>query len=380
VKIPYHKPYHSSKEKEYIFDAINKSYITGDGFYTKQVSEFLEQKFRINRAYMTTSATHALEMASLIIDIELGDEVIMPSFTFTSTANSIVLRGAKPVFCDIDENTLNISPKEIESKLTHKTKVIIPVHYGGISCDMDSIMDIATRNKLYVIEDAAQGVNAKYKGKYLGSIGHMGAFSFHGTKNYTCGEGGALLMNTDDEALIEKAEIIRHKGTDREKFLRGEIDCYSWVGKGSSYSPSDVLMAMLMGQFEEMDKITEKRKLIHEYYTDVLKDKASKKNIKLINIPRECESNYHIFYLNFLNEFHRDFAMRELNSRGICATTHYVPLHSSQMGNRLGYKKHDLKVTEKVSQGLLRLPLYADMTKQEMEYVAENLIDIIGEL
>lgn len=380
MKIPYYKPYHSSKEKEYILDAINKSYISGDGFYTKQVSGFLEQRFGIVRTYMTTSATHALELASLIIDIVPRDEVIMPSFTFTSTANAIILRGGKPVFCDIDENTLNISPKEIENKLTYKTKAIIPVHYGGISCDMDSIMDIAKRNQLYVIEDAAQGVNAKYKGKYLGSIGHMGAFSFHGTKNYTCGEGGALLINTDDEAFMEKAEIVRQKGTDREKFLRGEVGVYSWVNKGSSYSPSDILMAMLMGQLEEMDKITEKRRFIHEYYADVLKNKALKHNIKLIHIPKECESNYHIFYLVFSNEVHRNYAMRELNSRGICATTHYVPLHSSKMGNSLGYKQDDLKVTEKVSQGLLRLPLYSDMTTQEMEYVAENLIDIMEKL
>ncbi len=380
MKIPYHKSYHSSKEKEYVLDAINKNDISGDGYYTRQVSALLEQKFGILRAYMTTSATHALELAALIIDIAPGDEVIMPSFTFTSTANSIILRGGKPVFCDIEENTLNMSPKEMENKLTHKTKAIIPVHYGGISCDMDSIMSIAKKNKLYVIEDAAQSVHAKYKGKYLGSIGHMGAFSFHGTKNYTCGEGGALLINTEDEAFMEKAEIIRQKGTDRERFLRGEIDRYSWTGKGSSYSPSDILMAMLMGQLEEMGKITEKRRFIHEYYTDVLKNKALKENIKLVNIPTECESNYHIFYLIFPHELHRNYVMTELNSRGISATTHYVPLHSSKMGKHLGYTKGDLRITEKVSQGLLRLPLYPDMTRQEMEYVGQNLIDIIGEL
>jgi dTDP-4-amino-4,6-dideoxygalactose transaminase len=375
--IPYHKIYNTGKEIEYLNDSINRGQVSGDGYYTKLVQDFIRHRFNAGKAFMTTSATHALEMAMLLIGLKPGDEVVMPSFTFSSTANAVILRGAKPVFAEIDESTINIDPSDMEKRITKNTKAIIPVHYAGVCCEMDRIMEVAEKAGIYVVEDAAQAVNSKYRGKYSGSIGHMGCYSFHGTKNYTCGEGGALLINTDNPSLLERADCIRQKGTDRSRFLRGEVDSYSWVDTGSSYSPSDALMAILYAQLEYMDEITQKRRHIHEYYMDLMKKYIDKQVVKVMKIPDGCESNYHIFYLMFKDEAIRNSVKNKLIAQGIIALTHFVPLHSSPMGQGLGYKQGDLKKTEMAGRCLLRLPLYADLSEDDMHFVGERLADIL---
>lgn len=375
--IPYHKIYNTGKEIEYANDCIKRGQLTGDGYYTGLVEEFLSSSFNLRKVYMTTSATHALEMAMLIIGLKPGDEVIMPSFTFSSTANAVLLRGARPVFAEIDEDTLNIDPTDMENRISENTRAIIPVHYAGVACEMGRIMEVAEKAGLYVVEDAAQAVNSGYKGKFLGSIGHMGCYSFHGTKNYTCGEGGALAINTDYPDLLERADCIREKGTDRRRFLRGEVDSYSWVDIGSSYSPSDVLMAVLYAQLEQMDIISEKRRLVHEYYMDILKKYEEKSLLKVMKIPSGCESNYHIFYLLLNNESIRNIVRNKLLEKGITALTHFVPLHTSAMGNSLGYRQGDLKKTEKAAKCLLRLPVYPDMSEADMHYIGKQLMDIL---
>lgn len=380
MKIPYNKIYYSGKEIEYIKDGLEKEQINADGHYTKLVSEFLQDKFNIEKILMTTSGTHALEMASMLIGLNSHDEVIMPSFTFPSTANAVMIHGAKPVFADVKNDILNIDPIDIEAKITKKTKAIIPVHYGGIGCEMDVIMDIAKRHNLYVIEDAAQGVNARYKGKYLGSWGDIGCYSFHGTKNFISGEGGAIAINTTDRDLIKKAEIIRQKGTNREEFMRGEVDKYSWVDIGSSYGPSDILMAILYAQIEQMDLIKAKRKLINDFYCENLNQYVNAGKIKSITcIPKVCDSNYHLYYLIFHNQENRDKMIEKLNKKGISAVIHFVPLHSSSMGRKLGYEPHDLPVTENVSRCLMRLPMYTNMTNDQMDYVIETIDNIFKE-
>jgi dTDP-4-amino-4,6-dideoxygalactose transaminase len=301
----------------------------------------------------------------------------MPSFTFSSTANAVLLRGAKPVFAEINAKTLNLNPEAVYNCITDKTKAIVPVHYAGIGCEMDQIMDMANKYKLYIIEDAAQAVNAKLGGKYLGGIGHMGCYSFHGTKNFTSGEGGALAINTQDEQLIDRADCIRQKGTDRSKFLRGEVASYSWVDVGSSYSPSDLLMAMLYSQLQDMDYITKRRKRVHEFYSNLLQKYVDKEIIKVTQIPTRCESNYHIFYILFNDSRNRDYVMEKLHQKGISAFTHFEPLHSALMGRSLGYRADDLPITLKVSQSILRLPIYPELTEVEMDFIAECLEDIL---
>ncbi|MDF2530571.1 MAG: dTDP-4-amino-4,6-dideoxygalactose transaminase [Clostridia bacterium] len=378
--IPYHKIYKSDEEENYICDALARRQISGDGYYTKLVEDFLQKCFHLNKVLMTTSATHALELAMLLIDLKSGDEVIMPSFTFSSTANAVLLRGAKPVFAEIDKQTLNLDPQSVHSRITKKTRAIIPVHYAGISCNMDALMDLAKNQKIYVIEDAAQAVNAKYRGKYLGGIGHMGCYSFHGTKNFTSGEGGALIINREDEQLIERAECIRQKGTDRSKFLRGEIDSYSWVDTGSSYSPSELLMALLYSQLQELNYITQQRRHIHAYYSNLLQPFADKGLMSITQLPEQCEGNYHIYYMVFHDKQHREYVMKKLLDSNIGASTHFVPLHSSEMGRKLGYKAEDLPITEQISKCILRLPIYPDLKKSELDYIAEKLTAILEEL
>lgn len=375
--IPYHRIYSTYKEIEYINDSIQRGQVSGDGYYTKLVESFITERFKTGKVFMTTSATHALELAMLIIGLKPGDEVIMPSFTFSSTANAVLLRGARPVFAEIDENTLNIDPDDMEKRISKNTKAIIPVHYAGVCCEMDSIMDTAHREGLYVVEDAAQAVNSKYKGKHSGGIGHMGCYSFHGTKNFTCGEGGALIINSDGTCLLDKADCIRQKGTDRSKFIRGEVDSYSWVDIGSSYSPSEVSMAMLYAQLECMDVITEKRKLVYEFYMGILKRYIDSEVVKAMEIPAACRSNYHIFYLLFKDESTRNNVKAKLIEKGITALTHFVPLHSSAMGQSLGYRQGDLKKTELAGKCLLRLPIYPDMSEDDMYYVGEQLVNIL---
>lgn len=366
----------TNKEIEYIKDALSKGRISGDGYYTNKCNEFIKNTFRTKKALLTTSCSSALDMAALLLDLKEGDEVIMPSYTFVSTANAVALRGAKPIFADIQENTLNIDPKDIERKITNKTKAIFPVHYAGVSCDMDRIMHIAKKYNLKVVEDAAQGVNAKYKNKYLGTIGDIGCYSFHETKNYICGEGGAILINQDEE-LAKRAEIIREKGTNRSQFFRGEVDKYTWVDVGSSYLPSDILAAMLWAQFERLDEINDMREKVYKSYYNGLHDLEKQGKLRLSVIPEDCESNYHIFYILLNTEEERNYVMDKLKESGVSAVFHYIPLHTSPMGLKLGYKKGDLPKTENLSGRLLRLPMYAELKDKEINYIIDKICNII---
>lgn len=381
MQIPFNKPYLTGKEKKYIEDALQRRELSGDGYYTEKVTSLLEKKFSLDKVLMTTSCTHALEMATDLIELKEGDEVIMPSFTFSSTANAVINRGARPVFAEVKESTFNIDPSDIEKKITEKTKAVIPVHYAGMGCDMDEIVYLAEKYNLYIIEDAAQGVNASYKDRYLGGIGDFGCYSFHGSKNYVSGEGGALVINNCSNYIKDRAEIIREKGTNRARFLKGEVNKYTWVDKGSSYLPSDLLMAVLYAQLEEMDKIKNMRKKIFKRYNNSLKQFLNCSFLDSISyIPEDRDSNYHIFYLKFNNSEIRDFIINRLQNQGICATFHYIPLHSSPMGQKLGYKDEDLKVTREVGATILRLPLYPELSDEQLTYIIENIIDIFKEL
>ncbi len=377
MNISNNKPYFSGKELEYISDALRRGSISGDGYYTGLAASYIQEKFGALNVLMTTSGTHALEMACMLIDLRPGDEVIMPSYTFPSTANAVMRMGALPVFAEIDESTLNMDPEDAGKKVNDRTRAIIPVHYGGIGCDMDKINQIAEYHKLYVIEDAAQAVNSMYNKKYLGTLGHFGCYSFHGTKNCTCGEGGAFLVNTQDPDMIRKAGIIRQKGTNREEFLKGTAEKYSWVGIGSSYSPSDILMALLYGQLMEMEGMEEKRKEIHNYYSEVLRRFVDSEAVRIMKIPDNCKPNYHLFFIMLENELKRDKVMNKLNEKGISAFIHFVPLHTSPMGIKLGYEPGDLNLTEKAAGCILRLPMHPGLTKDEQHYIAENLTDVL---
>jgi len=369
VKIPFNKPFIVGKELYYIAESVMSGKTSGDGTFTKKCNELMENKFGAKQVLLTTSCTTALEMSAILAGIGEGDEVILPSYTFVSTANAFYLRGAKLKFVDIRKDTLNIDENLIENAITEKTKAVVPVHYSGVACEMDAINKIAKKYDLTVIEDAAQGVNSRYKGSYLGTIGDLGAFSFHETKNYSCGEGGALI--TSNEAYYERAEIIREKGTNRSKFYRGEVDKYTWVDIGSSYLPSDLLAAFLYAQLEQMDHITEKRKQIYNLYFEALKPLRNEGFIELPFIPRECETNYHMFYILLKNENERQAMIKHLEESGINSVFHYVPLHSSPVGRRLGYKSGDLEVTEDISGRLLRLPFYYDLDLEGILYVCQ---------
>lgn len=375
--IPFNLPSITQKEKDYVVQAIDTSKICGDGSFTKRVNRFVEEKFKAKKALLTTSCTHALEMAALLVGLKPGDEVILPSYTFVSTANPISLRGGKIVFCDINPQTLNIDATNIEKHITKKTKAIFVMHYAGVACDMDPIMELAKQHNLYVVEDAAQGVNAKYKGQYLGTIGHYGAYSYHETKNYVCGEGGSILINTDDERMWQKAEIIREKGTNRSMFYRGQIDKYTWKDIGSSYLPSDILAAMLCAQFERLDEIQEKREKIFNKYYRSLEELQNKGKLRLPVIPEYASCNYHMFYVLCEDEDRRNILMDKLKEKGILAVFHYLPLHSSSFGQALGYKENDFPVTNNLSGRLLRLPMYADLKTDEQDYIIDCIMDII---
>ena len=374
MNIPFNKIYLNGNEKKYIEDALQRGHLSGDGYYSKKTTALLEEKFSLNKVLMTTSGTHALEMAAELIELKEGDEVIMPSFTFTSTANAVLRTGAEVVFSEIKSDTFNLDPKKLEEKITSKTKAVIPVHYAGIGCEMDKIIKLADKYKLFIIEDAAHAVNAKYNDKYLGGIGDFAAYSFHASKNYVSGEGGALVINSSDEELIKKAEIIREKGTNRSEFMRGKIDKYSWIGEGSSYLPSDILMALLYAQLEKMDEIRVLRENIYNFYSRELKHLKSYKFLEKISyVPAKRESNYHIFYLKFSLKEIRDFVLKELNKLGINASFHYIPLHSSPMGKKLGYKKEELPITNNAAETILRLPIYPELKKDEQIYIIESL-------
>lgn len=376
MKIPFNKPFIVGKELFYIAQAVIDGHLAGDGRFTHLCNRWIENNFGAKKVLLTTSCTAALEMCAILADLKPGDEVIMPSYTFVSTANAFVLRGAAIKFVDIRPDTLNIDEQLIESAITSRTKAIVPVHYAGIGCEMGTIMDIAKKHNLVVIEDAAQGVNASYKGSYLGTIGHLGAYSFHETKNFISGEGGALVIN--DERYFERAEIIREKGTNRSKFFRGEVDKYTWADIGSSYLPSEIIAAFLYAQLEESETITRKRDAIVSYYSDKLAPLQDKGLVRLPFCPEGLTHNAHMFYLITNSVRERDGLLVYLNDLSIHAVFHYVPLHLSPMGKQIGYHEGDLPLTEDLSQRLLRLPCYFELTPEDQNRVVNAIFDFYG--
>jgi len=366
--IPFNKPPFTGNEEKYVLESMKSSKISGDGEFTKRCTKWFEEKQKCKKALLTTSCTHALEMAAILLDIQEGDEVIMPSYTFVSTANAFVLRGAKIVFVDIRPDTMNIDETKIEQAITDKTKVIVPVHYAGVGCEMDTIMDIANRHNLFVVEDAAQGMMSSYKGKALGTIGHLGAFSFHETKNYTsAGEGGLLIIN--DEKFIQRAEIIREKGTNRSLFFRGMVDKYSWVDVGSSYLMNDISAAYLWGNLEKADEINQNRLSSWQKYYDGLKSLEEKGFLKLPIIPNECIQNAHMFYIKVKNLDERTALLEYLKENGINAVFHYVPLHTALAGVKFGRFDGKDNFTTRESERLIRLPQYYGMSDKEIDKV-----------
>lgn len=365
--INFNIPPYVGREKEYVIKSIENKKICGDGEFTKKCNNWFLEKIG-KKVLLTTSGTDALELAAILCNINPGDEVIMPSYTFSSTANAFILRGAKIVFVDIRPDTMNIDENLIEAAITEKTKVIVPVHYAGVSCEMDKIMEIAKKYNLLVVEDAAQGVMSKYKGQYLGTIGDFGCYSFHETKNYSMGEGGALVFKEDKS--YEKAEIIREKGTDRSKFLRGQVDKYTWVDMGSSYLPSDINAAYLYAQLEESDKINIDRLNSWNLYYKNLKDIEQ---IELPFVPENCEHNAHMFYIKTKDIEERTSLSKYLKDKGIGTAFHYIPLHSAPAGIKHSRFNGEDKYTTKESERLLRLPMYYGLTEQEINFVCEEI-------
>jgi len=377
MEIPFNKPFIIGKELYYIAQAVLNGKLSGNGTYTKKCQEFLEQSNGIARVLMTHSCTSALEMTALLSAIGSDDEVILPSFTYVSTANAFALRGAKLRFVDIKEETLNMDEALAEEAVTRRTKVICPVHYAGIPCDLDRIMALAEKHQLWVVEDAAQGLMSRYKGRPLGSVGHLAAYSFHETKNVNCGEGGALLIN--DRRFLERAEIIWEKGTDRSKFFRGETDRYTWIDLGSSFYPSELVTAFLFAQLEHAADITHRRVESWWYYHNSLSRLQERGILRLPVIPEYCTHNGHLFYLLLNEQNERDNLMSYLKERGVLSIFHYIPLHSSPMGRRLGYDTCNLPVTERVSSTLLRLPLYYEISRLDQDTVIRLIYEYFGE-
>lgn len=369
--INFNVPPFTGKEFEYMREAVANQKICGDGPFTKKCSEWIEEHTGTAKCLLTTSCTHATELAALLADIREGDEVILPSYTFVSTADAFVLRGATAVFVDIRPDTMNIDADLIEDAVTERTRVIAPVHYAGVGCEMDKIMEIAKRHDLMVVEDAAQGIMASYKGKPLGTIGDFGCFSFHETKNVSMGEGGALLIR--DEKYIEKAEIFREKGTDRSKYFRGQVDKYRWQDYGSSYLPSDMNAAYLYAQLELADKITQARMDRWQEYRELLAPLAEEGRIELPHIPAECTHNAHMFYIKTKDMEERSRLIDFLKQREILSVFHYVPLHSAPAGRRYGRFHGEDRYTTKESERLLRLPLYYGLTADQTEYIADQV-------
>ncbi len=371
--IDFNKPELLGKELEYVAQAYEKNHISGDGYFTRLSQNVLEQTLGVPKVLLTPSCTHALEMAALLLDIQPGDKVIVPDFTFVSTINAFALRGAIPIFIDIRPDTLNLDESLLEQHISPRVKAILPVHYAGVSCEMDRILEIAGRYSIPVVEDNAHGLFGKYKGKFLGTFGVLATQSFHETKNISCGEGGALVIN--DPALIERAEIIREKGTNRSRFFRGMVDKYTWVDVGSSYLLSDILAAILYAQLEKHQIIQSRRKQIWEYYYTNLTTWSNENNIRLPIVPEHCEQAYHMFYLLLPDLSTRQALIQHLKERGIVAVFHYQPLHLSEMGRKYGGKPQDCPVTEKIADQLLRLPFYNSMTRQEQDAVIQALYD-----
>lgn len=369
--INFNVPPYTGKELDYIKIAVENQKICGDGEFTKKCNAWIEEKTGTRKCLLTTSCTHATELAALLADIKPGDEVIMPAYTFVSTADAFVLRGAVPVFVDIRPDTMNIDEKKIEDAITDRTRAIVPVHYAGVACEMDTIMDIAKRHNLMVIEDAAQGVMAYYKGRALGTIGDFGCYSFHETKNYSMGEGGALLIR--DEKYVEDAEIIREKGTNRSKYFRGQIDKYTWVNYGSSYLPSDMNAAYLYAQLELADEINNKRRASWDHYYGSLKPLADTGRISLPVVPDGCVHNAHMFYIKTADIDERSALIAFLKENGIMAVFHYIPLHTAPAGMRFGRFHGEDEYTTKESERLLRLPMFYALTEDQVTYICDKV-------
>ncbi|WP_241622453.1 dTDP-4-amino-4,6-dideoxygalactose transaminase [Rosenbergiella australiborealis] len=375
--IPFNAPPVTGSEVEYMQSAMMSGKLCGDGGFTRRVQQWFEQRFGVAKVLLTPSCTASLEMAALLINIQPGDEVIMPSYTFVSTANAFVLRGAKIIFVDIRPDTMNLNEELIEAAITDKTRAIVPVHYAGVSCDMDKIMALANKYQLYVIEDAAQGVMSTWKGRALGSIGHIGCYSFHETKNYTAGgEGGATLINAP--ALIERAEIIREKGTNRSQFFRGQVDKYTWRDLGSSYLMSDLQAAYLWAQLENAELINQRRLALWQNYRDALQPLAEQGRLTLPSIPNECQHNAHMFYLKLADQQDRDRLIAWLKEAEILSVFHYIPLHSSPAGIQFGDFRGDDRYTTVESERLVRLPMYYNLTNNQQKIVIGSLLSFFS--
>lgn len=376
ITIPFNRAHIVGKELYYIAQAVLRGELKGDGPFTQLCHRWFEERFGVKKALLTQSCTAALEMAAILFNLSDGDEVVLPSYTFTSTANAFLLRGVKPVFIDIREDTLNMDERQLSSLITNRTKAICAMHYAGVACEMDEIMEVADRHGLLVVEDAAHAILATYKGRSLGTIGHLGTFSFHETKNYNSGEGGALLINSTEFA--KRAEIIREKGTNRSQFFRGEVDKYTWVDIGSSYLPSEIIAAFLYGQLEHADEINAERLEIWGRYFAALRPLEDLGLLRLPVVPSYCEHNAHMFYVLLDSVESRDRLIHHMRSLGVGAVFHYVPLHDSPMGERLGYRRGMLPVTENLSERIVRLPLYSGLTEVDQQKVCNGVKRFFG--
>lgn len=370
--LPFNRPSFQCDELSFIQESIDRGHIAGDGSFTWKAQSILAEALGAPRVLLTTSCTHALEMAAILLDIQPGDEVIVPSFTFVSTANAFVLRGARPVFCDVRPDTLNLDEQLLEALITSRTKAIVPVHYAGVACEMDAILAIASRHGIAVVEDNAHGLFGGYRGRPLGTFGSLATQSFHETKNFSCGEGGALVIN--DPALIERAEILREKGTDRSRFLRGQVDKYTWVDVGSSYVASDLLASILVAQLSQRERIQQRRREIWERYHDGLADWAGEAGIQLPTIPPHCAQAYHMYYLLLPSLADRGAFIEFLRQRQVMAVFHYVPLHSAPYARSIE-ARGDCPVSEDVSARLVRLPFFTSMTEPEQQRVIDAVMD-----
>lgn len=374
MAIPYSKPSIAGNESAYVLEALAEAHLSGDGRFTKACNAFLEKKAAAQKAVLVHSCTAGLELAALLLEIAPGDEIIMPSYTFVSTANAFVLRGGVPVFIDVRPDTINMDERLIEQAITPRTRAIAPVHYAGVACEMDTILDLAKANNLAVVEDAAQGLGATYKGRALGTLGAFGALSFHASKNVISGEGGALFVN--DASFSDRADIIREKGTNRSRFLRGEVDKYTWVDIGSSYLPSEIIAALLLAQLERADDINARRVAIWNRYHAALASLQAAGGVRLPSVPVECQHNGHIYFLIFEDLDFKAKVQKALSGKGISASAHYVPLHSSPGGVRFGRVAGSMAVTDEAGAGLLRLPTFADMTLDEQSSVIETILSV----
>jgi dTDP-4-amino-4,6-dideoxygalactose transaminase len=372
-RIPFNRASLTGNEFRYIFQALESTHISGDGHFTAKCQEFLEKGLGVPKALLTTSCTDALEMAALLLNIQPGDEIVVPSFTFVSTINAFVLRGARPVFCDIRTDTLNIDEQKIGSLITSRTRAIITVHYAGVGCEMDCILGLSKPHGIPVVEDNAHGLFGKFRGKYLGTFGSLATQSFHETKNFTCGEGGALLIN--DPRYIERAEIVREKGTNRSRFFRGQVDKYTWVDLGSSYLPSDILAAFLFAQFEHRDQIQSRRRRIWEYYNEHLAKWADENGVSLPFVPEHCEQPWHLFYMLLPSFEARQAMISHLKERDIISVFHYVPLHLSEMGRKFGGKEGVCPVTECISDRVIRLPFFNELNEADQARIVAAVLE-----